>query len=117
MFLIEKTFREFIVNRKNPFGFGRLKYTRDVADSKALNELAGPAIIISASGMCESGRILHHLKNNIEDPKNTIMIVGFMAANTLGRKIQEGKRNGKHLWRCLQGPRRGLQNGRLLWTR
>lgn len=85
-----KTFREFIVNRKNPFGFGRLKYTRDVADSKALNELAGPAIIISASGMCESGRILHHLKNNIEDPKNTIMIVGFMAANTLGRKIQEG---------------------------
>lgn len=84
-----KTFREFIVNRKNPFGFGRLKYTRDVEESKALNELSGPAIIISASGMCESGRILHHLKNNIEDPKNTIMIVGFMAANTLGRKIQE----------------------------
>lgn len=84
-----RTFREFIVNRKNPFGFGRLKYTRDVEESKALNSLAGPAIIISASGMCESGRILHHLKNNIEDPKNTIMIVGFMAANTLGRKIQE----------------------------
>lgn len=84
-----ETFREFIVNRKNPFGFGRLKYTRDVEESKALNELPGPAIIISASGMCESGRILHHLKNNIEDPKTTIMIVGFMAANTLGRKIQE----------------------------
>lgn len=87
-----KTFREFIVNRKNPFGFGRLKYTRDVEESKALNELNGPAIIISASGMCENGRILHHLKNNIEDPKNTIMIVGFMAANTLGRKIQEGQK-------------------------
>lgn len=85
-----KTFREFIVNRKNPFGFGRLKYTRDVEESKALNELNGPAIIISASGMCENGRILHHLKNNIEDPKNTVMIVGFMAAHTLGRKIQEG---------------------------
>lgn len=84
------TFKEFIVNRKNPFGFGRLKYTRDVNESKALNELSGPAIIISASGMCENGRILHHLKNNIEDPRNTIMIVGFMAQNTLGRKIQDG---------------------------
>ncbi len=85
-----KTFREFIVHRKNPFGFGRLKYTRDVSESKALNDLNGPAIIISASGMCENGRILHHLKNNIEDPRNTIMIVGFMAQHTLGRKILEG---------------------------
>lgn len=83
------TFDEFIKNRKNPFGFGRLKYTRDVEESKALNELNGPAIIISASGMCENGRILHHLKNNIEDPKNTIMIVGYMAQDTLGRKIKE----------------------------
>ncbi|MBU0668282.1 MBL fold metallo-hydrolase [Patescibacteria group bacterium] len=85
-----ETFREFIVNRKNPFGFGRLKYTRDVEESKALNDLNGPAIIISASGMCENGRILHHLKNNIEDPRNTIMVVGFMAQNTLGRKIVDG---------------------------
>ena len=84
------TFKEFIENRKNPFGFGRLKYTRDVNESKALNELNGPAIIISASGMCENGRILHHLKNNIEDPRNTIMVVGFMAQNTLGRKIVDG---------------------------
>ena len=84
-----ETFREFIEHSKNPFGFGRLQYTRDVEDSKKLNELKGPAIIIAASGMCENGRILHHLRNNIEDPKNTIMIVGFMAQDTLGRKIQE----------------------------
>lgn len=88
----KETFIEFIENRKNPFGFGRLQYTRDVADSKALNGLKGPAIIISASGMCENGRILHHLRNNIEDPKNTIMIVGFMAKDTLGRKILEKHR-------------------------
>lgn len=83
------TYREFIDNRKNPFGFGRLQYTHDVSESKALNEMKGPMIIISASGMCENGRILHHLKNNIEDPRNTIMIVGFMAKDTLGRKIFE----------------------------
>jgi len=51
-----------------------------------------PKIIISASGMCEAGRILHHLKNNIENPANTILVTGFMASNTLGRKIVEKKR-------------------------
>jgi metallo-beta-lactamase family protein len=85
----KETFMEFIEHAKNPFGFGRLQYTRSVEESKALNELKGPAIIIASSGMCENGRILHHLKNNIEDPKNTIMIVGFMAEGTLGRKIKE----------------------------
>jgi metallo-beta-lactamase family protein len=85
----KETFKEFVDNRKNPFGFGRLQYTREVSESKALNELKGPAIIISASGMCENGRILHHLRNNIEDERNTIMIVGFMAKDTLGRKILE----------------------------
>ncbi len=84
-----ETYMEFIEHAKNPFGFGRLQYTREVSESKALNELKGPAIIIASSGMCENGRILHHLKNNIEDPKNTIMIVGFMAQDTLGRKILE----------------------------
>lgn len=83
------TYNEFIKNRKNPFGFGRLQYTQDVSESKALNELQGPAIIISASGMCENGRILHHLRNNIENPRNTIMIVGYMAKDTLGRAIYE----------------------------
>ncbi len=85
----QETFREFLENRKNPFGFGKLQYTHSVEESKALNELQGPAIIISASGMCENGRILHHLRNNIEDPRNTVMIVGFMAKDTLGRKILE----------------------------
>jgi len=83
------TWETFLNNQKNPFGFGLVKYITDVEDSKALNEYRGPCIIISAAGMCEHGRILHHLKNNIEDPKNTILIVGYMAAETLGRKILE----------------------------
>ncbi|MBT3349219.1 MBL fold metallo-hydrolase [bacterium] len=68
-----------------------LQFTRSVEDSKALNDFPGSAIILSASGMCEAGRIRHHLKNNISNPKNTILIVGFMAQNTLGRKIVEGE--------------------------
>ena len=59
----------------------------DVADSKALNDLRGPMIIISASGMCEAGRVIHHLRNTISDPRNTVLITGFQAENTLGRKI------------------------------
>lgn len=73
----------------DPFGFSRLKYVRDVNESKALNSLHGPCLILSASGMCEAGRILHHLRNNIEDPRNTVLITGFQAQNTLGRKILE----------------------------
>ena len=73
--------------RRDPFNFGDLIYTRQVEDSKKLNFLRDPAIIISASGMAEHGRILHHLKNNIEDPKNTVLIVGWQAENTLGRKL------------------------------
>lgn len=75
--------------RVDPFDFGGLIYTRQVEESKKLNFLREPAIIISASGMAESGRILHHLKNNIEDPKNTILIIGWQAENTLGRKLVE----------------------------
>ena len=69
--------------------FPGLTYTRSTDESKAINNLKGPLIIISASGMCEAGRILHHLKNNIEDPRNTVAIVGWMAPNTLGRRIKE----------------------------
>lgn len=87
--LDSETWNQFLKNQKNPFGFGKIKYITDVEDSKALNDYRGPCIIISAAGMCEHGRILHHLKNNIEDPKNTILIVGYMAENTLGRKILE----------------------------
>jgi metallo-beta-lactamase family protein len=82
--------REHLVNRRDPFGFRSLRYIRDLAESKALNDLRYPAMIISASGMCEAGRILHHLRNNIEDPRNTILIPGFQAEHTLGRKIVEG---------------------------
>lgn len=75
----------------NAFGFEDLRYVRDVEESKKLNFLHEPAIIISASGMCEAGRVLHHLKNNIEDPRNTIMFVGYQAEYTLGRKILSGQ--------------------------
>ncbi|MDD8018508.1 MAG: MBL fold metallo-hydrolase [Bacteroidota bacterium] len=71
------------------FGFDRLHYIRDVAESKELNDRKGACMIIAASGMCEAGRIVHHLNNNIEDPKNTVMIVGYQAEHTLGRKIVE----------------------------
>ena len=83
------TYREFIDNRLNPFGFGKLKYVTSVDESKKLNSYQGPCIIISASGMCEFGRVLHHLKNNIEDEKNTVLLVGYQAEHTLGRKIQD----------------------------
>jgi len=64
-------------------------YIREVAESKALNDLHVPYIVLSASGMCEAGRILHHLKNGIGDPRNTILITGYQAENTLGRKLVE----------------------------
>ena len=72
------------------FGFQRVAYTRTVEQSKAINTINGPAIVISASGMCENGRILHHLRNTIEDPKNMILFVSFQAPDTLGRKILDG---------------------------
>ena len=76
---------------RDPFGFDSVTYIRQVSASKALNKLKQPAIIISASGMCEAGRILHHLKNNITNPRNTILFVGYQAENTLGRKILDGQ--------------------------
>lgn len=82
---------EFMLKYRDPFGFGGLRYIRQVEDSIALNDRHEPMIIISASGMCEAGRILHHLKNNIEDPRNTVLFVGFQAAHTLGRRILEGQ--------------------------
>lgn len=86
----KKVYEEFLKEGENPFGFGMLKYIRDVNDSKALNDKPGPMVIISASGMCEHGRILHHLKNNVSDFRNTVLIVGYQGAETLGRKLQEG---------------------------
>ncbi|HCV41967.1 MAG TPA: MBL fold metallo-hydrolase [Bacteroidetes bacterium] len=71
----------------DPFGFERLKYIRTVEASKELNDRDGPFIIIAASGMCEAGRIVHHLANTVTDPKNMILIVGYQAENTLGKKL------------------------------
>ncbi len=85
----EEIRQAFIDHHENPFGFNELTYVVSTEDSKKLNTLKESAIIISASGMCESGRILHHLSNNIQEPRNTILIVGFMAQNTLGRRILE----------------------------
>ncbi len=77
--------------RRSPFDYPRIEYVREVRRSKQLNHLTEPAIIISASGMAESGRILHHLKNNITRPENTVLFVSFQAQHTLGRRILEGR--------------------------
>ena len=77
-------------NDADPFGFRLLTYVRSADESKKLNDLDGPAIIIAASGMCESGRILHHLANHAQNVRNTILIVGYQAEGTLGRRIVEG---------------------------
>ncbi|MHB1355363.1 MAG: MBL fold metallo-hydrolase RNA specificity domain-containing protein [Anaerolineae bacterium] len=80
---------QFMLKHQDPFGFEQLHYVRQAEDSKAINAITGPIVIVSASGMCESGRILHHLKHNIENPRNTILFVGFQAENTLGNRIQQ----------------------------
>jgi metallo-beta-lactamase family protein len=79
----------FLRRNGSPLEFASLTYTRSVEESKAINDKKGPLVIISASGMCESGRILHHLRNNIRDPRNTILIVSWQAENTLGRRLAE----------------------------
>ncbi len=79
--------RKYLTDGEDPFGFYRLQYVRTAEESKKLNGMRTPAVILAASGMCEAGRILHHLRNNIEDPRNTVLITGFQGANTLGRKI------------------------------
>ena len=73
----------------SPFDFEELRYVSDEEDCIAIDARPEPCVIISASGMCEAGRIVHHLKATIEDPKNTVCIVGFQAAHTLGRRIVE----------------------------
>jgi metallo-beta-lactamase family protein len=74
------------------FGFDLLTITRSVDESKAINDAKGPLVIISASGMAETGRILHHLRNNLGDPRNTVLITSWMAPNTLGRRLAEGEK-------------------------
>jgi metallo-beta-lactamase family protein len=78
--------------RTSPFDFPDIEYVRNVRRSKQLNNIGRSAIIISANGMAENGRILHHLKNNIEDNRNSVLIVSFMAENTLGRRLKDGEK-------------------------
>ena len=87
----EKT-QELFRKNMDPLANKNITYVKTVSQSKKLNDKTGPMIIISAAGTCENGRILHHLKNNIENPYNTIVIVGYMPKNTLGRKISEKNR-------------------------
>ncbi len=85
----EETHQAFVVHHKNPFGFNSLHFITSVEESKALNNMEGPMIIISADGMCEAGRVVHHIANNIGDPTAQVLLVGYMAEHTLGRKIKD----------------------------
>jgi metallo-beta-lactamase family protein len=79
-----------VLEGHDPFGFKELRYVRSIDESKALNGLADPFLVIATSGMCESGRILHHLRHHIGEPRSTLLIVGFQARNTLGRHLADG---------------------------
>ena len=79
----------------DPFGFSRLRYLRDAAESKTLNDLRTPFVVVSASGMCEGGRVLHHLMHGIGDGRNLVVLAGYQAENTLGRRIMERREQVK----------------------
>ncbi len=81
--------RDLLRTDPNPFGFSLLTYIKDAEESKGLNDMPGPFIVISASGMCEAGRILHHLRNSVGNKNNLVLITGYMAEQTLGRRLAE----------------------------
>lgn len=87
-----ETYRLFLQDQRDPFGFDRLQYVRTVEESKKLNTLKYPHVVISASGMAEGGRILHHLKNNLDDHRNLVLLVGYAAQDTLARRLMEGEK-------------------------
>jgi len=93
--LFDEDMAKVMEDSGDPFQLKRIRYIRNVEESMRLNTLREPAIIVSASGMCEFGRILHHLRNNCEDEGNTILIIGFQAKNTLGRRIVERQKEIK----------------------
>ncbi len=83
------THEAFLKKGKNPFYFNKIRFVETVEESMRLNQDESSHVVISASGMCEAGRILHHLRYKVHNPKNTILLVGYMAENTLGRRIEE----------------------------
>jgi metallo-beta-lactamase family protein len=94
-FYDDQSFRDFLGKAKSPFAFKNLKYLTRKKESQQLNHFEQPCIIIAGSGMCTGGRILHHLRNQASNDKNLILIVGYMAKGTLGRRIVEQKRKIK----------------------
>jgi metallo-beta-lactamase family protein len=85
----ENTHKTFLEKGRNPFSMDKIHFVSSVEESMALNRDESPHIVISASGMCEAGRILHHLRHKIHNPRHTVLIVGYMAAHTLGRRMLE----------------------------
>jgi len=86
-----ETIYQFLREKENPFGMENLTYIREVAQSMKLNDLKDPAIIISASGMCEAGRVRHHLKNHIGSLTTLVLFIGYCAEHTLGAQIRSGR--------------------------
>lgn len=89
-FSFSPEFKDYVAKQGDPFDFKAIRYVRSVEESQALNQQEGPMIVLSASGMCEGGRILHHLRNNLDKDTTTVLMVGYQAAGTLGRRLQEG---------------------------
>lgn len=94
-FSFSPEFKDYVAREGDPFEFKAIRYVRTAEESQTLNDKKGPMIILSASGMCEGGRILHHLRNNLDKDTTTILIVGYQAQGTLGRRLQDGAKKVK----------------------
>ena len=94
-FSFSPEFKDYVAREGDPFDFKAIRYVRTAPESQALNDKNGPMIILSASGMCEGGRILHHLRNNLDKDTTTVLIVGYQAQGTLGRRLQDGAKKVK----------------------
>ena len=99
------THRDFLERGENPFSFPQITFVSDLAESMALMQRKDPHVVIAGSGMCEAGRVLHHLRYKIHDARNAILVVGFMAANTLGRRLLEFGRQYEESGRDGDPPR------------
>ncbi|MGI6373970.1 MAG: MBL fold metallo-hydrolase RNA specificity domain-containing protein [Patescibacteria group bacterium] len=91
----QESWQEFLKDGQSPFSFRKLHYVSTVAESRSLNDKPGPLIIIASSGMLEGGRVVHHLKQDITNPRSTIVLTGFQAEHTLGRRLESGQKTVK----------------------